>query len=155
MWPSFHDFMADALPLARKPFARPHGAYVLVEASGFGEETIQDRLEVALADLIEAGVLEDVVIAASERDARDLWTVRESVSEYGRILGRILGYDRVRSMPWGRWSWPWRPKSRRASRMPGRSATAMWATETCMSWSTCPPQACTSRMTRSTRSSTR
>lgn len=93
MWPSFHDFMADALPLARKPFARTHGAYVLVEASGFGEETIQDRLEVALADLIEAGILEDVVIAASERDARDLWTVRESVSEYGRILGRILGYD--------------------------------------------------------------
>lgn len=93
MWPSYHDFMADRLAVARKPFARTHGAYALVEASGFGGEDVGARLEGALADLVDDGTVEDVVVAASERDARDLWAVREGVSEYGRILGRIIGYD--------------------------------------------------------------
>ncbi|MEJ1158395.1 FAD-binding oxidoreductase [Prosthecomicrobium sp. N25] len=93
MWPCYYDFMADRLGTVRKPFGRTHGAYVLVEASGFAEDDVQARLEAALSGLIEAGTVEDVVVAASERDVRDLWAVREGVSEYGRILGRIIGYD--------------------------------------------------------------
>jgi FAD/FMN-containing dehydrogenase len=33
------------------------------------------------------------VIGASERDAKDLWAIRDSVSEYSRVLGPIIGFD--------------------------------------------------------------
>ena len=93
MWPSFVDTMTDGLPQLRKPFAQAHGVYVLIEASGFHEGAEAAHLEAALAPLLESGLLADVVVAASERDARDLWAVRESVSEYGRVLGPIIGFD--------------------------------------------------------------
>ena len=93
MWPSFVDTMTAGLPQLRKPFAQPHGVYVLIEASGFQAGAQAGQLESCLSALLESGVLEDVVIGASERDARDLWAIRESVSEYSRVLGKVIGFD--------------------------------------------------------------
>jgi len=93
MWPSFVDTMTAGLPQLRKPFAQPHGVYVLIEASGFQAGAQAGQLEACLSALLESGVLEDVVIGASERDARDLWAIRESVSEYRRVLGQVIGFD--------------------------------------------------------------
>ena len=93
MWPGFLDTMTDGLPHLRRAFAQPHGVYVLIEASGFHAGAETTHLENCLTPLLESGVLADVVMAASERDARDLWAVRESVSEYGRVLGKIIGFD--------------------------------------------------------------
>ena len=33
------------------------------------------------------------MVAASTRDARDLWAVRESVSEYGKLMGPLTAFD--------------------------------------------------------------
>ena len=93
MWPSFVDTMTAGLPQLRRPFAQLHGVYVLIEASGFQAGAQAGQLEACLSALLESGVLEDVVIAASERDARDLWAIRESVSEYSRVLGKVIGFD--------------------------------------------------------------
>jgi FAD/FMN-containing dehydrogenase len=93
MWPSFVDCMTGGLPHLRKPFARPHGVYVLIEASGFEETAGTAQLESCLSALLESGVLGDAVIGASERDAKDLWEIRDSVSEYSRVLGPIIGFD--------------------------------------------------------------
>ena len=93
MWPSFVDTMTTGMPQLRKPFAQPHGVYVLIEASGFQAGAEAGHLEACLSTLLESGVLEDVAIGASERDARDLWAIRESVSEYGRVLGKVVGFD--------------------------------------------------------------
>ena len=93
MWPSFVDCMTAGVPALRRPFAEPHGVYVLIEASGFHAEAETAHLEACLAELLEAGVLGDVVVGASERDAQDLWAIRDSVSEYSRVLGRIIGFD--------------------------------------------------------------
>ncbi|MEO8857446.1 MAG: FAD-binding oxidoreductase [Burkholderiaceae bacterium] len=93
MWPGFVDTMTAGLPHLRKPFAQPHGVYVLIEASGFQAGAEAEHLENCLAPLLESRVLTDAVVAASERDAQDLWAVRESVSEYSRVLGPIIGFD--------------------------------------------------------------
>ena len=93
MWPSFVDCMTGGLPHLRRPFAQPHGVYVLIEASGFREASEAEHLEACLAGLLESGVLSDAVIGASERDAKDLWAIRDSVSEYSRVLGPIIGFD--------------------------------------------------------------
>ncbi|HEY2256657.1 MAG TPA: FAD-binding oxidoreductase, partial [Variovorax sp.] len=89
MWPGFVDCMTAGLPALRKPFAHAHGVYVLVEASGFQEEGASGQLEACLAGLLEQGVLSDAVVGASERDARELWAIRDSVSEYSKVLGPI------------------------------------------------------------------
>lgn len=91
MWPSFYDVM-QAGSGAVHPLAGRHGVYVIVEAGGFDPAT-RDRLESLLADAMEAGVVEDAVIAANLREERALWAVRESVSQYPRILGPITPFD--------------------------------------------------------------
>ena len=93
MWPSFVDTMTARLPALRRPFAEAHGVYVLVEASAFHEEGASAQLEACLAPLLEQGLLGDVVVGASERDARQLWAVRDSVSEYSKVLGPVIGFD--------------------------------------------------------------
>jgi hypothetical protein len=64
----------------RRPFSEAHGAYVLIESSGLNAEQNTELLQSVLADALEEGFISDAVLAASERDARDLWAVRESVS---------------------------------------------------------------------------
>jgi FAD/FMN-containing dehydrogenase len=93
MWPSFVDCMTEGLPHLRRPFAQPYGVYVLIEASGFHEAAEAEHLETCLSGLLESGVVSDAVIGASERDAKDLWAIRDSVSEYSRVLGPIIGFD--------------------------------------------------------------
>lgn len=93
MWPSFVDCMTNGLPQLRKPFAEPHGVYVLIEASGFREEGETAHLEACLSTLLEEGVLSDAVIGASDRDAKELWALRDSVSEYPKVLGAVIGFD--------------------------------------------------------------
>jgi len=91
MWPSFYDIMQAGCGAAH-PLAGRHGVYVILEAGGFDPAT-RDRLESLLADAMEAGMVEDAVIAANLREERALWAVRESVSEYPRILGKITPFD--------------------------------------------------------------
>ncbi|CAN5479154.1 FAD-binding oxidoreductase [soil metagenome] len=93
MWPSFVDCMTQGLPQLRRPFDAPQGVYVLIESSGFHADGETAQLEACLGGLLESGVLSDVIVAASERDAQDLWALRDSPSEYSRVLGPIIGFD--------------------------------------------------------------
>ena len=61
---------------ARQPW------YVLAELEDSGSfESLQARLEAALADGAERGVLRDAAIAASEAQAAALWRIREAIPE--------------------------------------------------------------------------
>ena len=93
MWPSFYDTMYGGLPQLRRPLGNAGGIHVIVEASGFDPGRDTERFEECLAGLVEDGVVDDVVVAGSERETREIWAVRESVSEYGRVLGRIIAFD--------------------------------------------------------------
>ncbi|MFN4098253.1 MAG: FAD-binding oxidoreductase [Pararhodobacter sp.] len=91
MWPSFYDLMREGSG-ARHPLSASYGAYVIVEAGGF-DEALRDRLEACLAEALAAGEFTDAVLAGSKREERELWAVRESVAEYGRILGPLTAFD--------------------------------------------------------------
>lgn len=92
MWPSFYDFMCDGLPELRRALAGRHACYVLIETSGSAEET-GPQLEILLEQALEQGLVTDAVLPQSEREATELWAVRESVSEYGRVMGQVTGFD--------------------------------------------------------------
>lgn len=91
MWPSFYDIMRAGIGAAH-PLAGSHGVYIVMETGGF-DPTMRERLELCLADAMEAGVVEDAVIAGNLREERALWAVRESVSEYPRIIGKLTPFD--------------------------------------------------------------
>ena len=87
------EFLHEKLPQLRQPFATPPEWCVLVElglALGLDPEA-------ALADLfeaaMEAGHALDGVIAQSEAQRQELWTVREQIPEANRLIGSVSSHD--------------------------------------------------------------
>ena len=62
----------------RHPLAVSAPFYVLVEVEPRGP---REALEAWLADLVEAGAIQDGVMSQSMRDARELWALRERMGE--------------------------------------------------------------------------
>lgn len=87
------EFLAETLPQLRQPFERAPEWCVLIE---LGLSRGQDPEE-ALADLFEAAVEDgcalDGVIAQSETQRNELWTVREQIPEANRLVGSVSSHD--------------------------------------------------------------
>lgn len=87
------EFLAEHLPELRQPFAHPPEWSVLIE---LGMAQGQDPSE-ALTDLFEAalqaGLVEDGVVAQSETQAQALWSVREHIPEANRRVGSVSSHD--------------------------------------------------------------
>ena len=75
------------IPGTRAPLAAAQSWHALVEAtSALPDEEAPDRLlERLLAPLLEAGLIADAVIAASEAQADAFWKIRDSLSEAERL----------------------------------------------------------------------
>jgi FAD/FMN-containing dehydrogenase len=77
----FTDACLDRVVAHRKlraPLAQHAGHYVLVEFEG---PVDRDALEGWIAQLFESSVVNDGVLAQTSPEARDLWSLRESISE--------------------------------------------------------------------------
>jgi FAD/FMN-containing dehydrogenase len=92
MWPSFFHFMSEGTGRP-SPLKQRHGAYVIVEASGFDREGVRAALESALSAAVDEEVVEDAVLANSLKEERELWAVREGPAEYATVLGPLTGFD--------------------------------------------------------------
>ncbi|TAM04493.1 MAG: FAD-binding oxidoreductase [Pusillimonas sp.] len=73
---------ANNIPSVQMPFAEAHPWMLLLEWEA--DEAIGDRVEAALADLIEAEVVRDAIVGASLSDSQRLWHLREAVVEAER-----------------------------------------------------------------------
>jgi FAD/FMN-containing dehydrogenase len=86
-------FLAATMPQIRQPFAPPPDWSVLVDVGLHGAADA----EAALTGLFEAGFAEglvtDGVIASSEAQRADFWTLRESIPEANRLTGAIASHD--------------------------------------------------------------
>jgi FAD/FMN-containing dehydrogenase len=93
MWPDFYQM--GTVSLGRKPpLELGHGVYVLIETLGTDPESDQARYESVIAEAIEAGVVQDAIIAQSQREATELWAVRDSPGEWSKgIHWPQLGFD--------------------------------------------------------------
>jgi FAD/FMN-containing dehydrogenase len=69
-------------PEVRAPLARPHPWFVLVEVADSGAQALlAERVERALAQCAERGVLADAALAQSGEQAAALWRIRETIPE--------------------------------------------------------------------------
>ena len=92
MWPSFFHFMSKGTGLG-SPLDGEHGAYVILEATGFDAEATRGAMENLFEKAFEDGLVEDGVLANSVKEERALWAVRESPAEYETVLGPLVPFD--------------------------------------------------------------
>ena len=75
-------------PLANSPW------YLLVELSGSGDEAeLATAMERFFEQALEAGTINDAVLAQSGEQASRLWALRESISEAQKIEGISIKHD--------------------------------------------------------------
>jgi FAD/FMN-containing dehydrogenase len=81
------------IPDTRDPLAAPSPWYVLAEATSAGKVSLRDAFQESVADAIEAGISRDAAIAASATQRRDLWRLRENISEAQKREGASIKHD--------------------------------------------------------------
>ena len=88
----FH-FLSETLPNVRQPFATPPEWTVLVEL-GLGLNVDgQIALENIFKSALEQGFLSDGLIAQSEEQRQEFWSVREHIPEANRLIGSVSSHD--------------------------------------------------------------
>lgn len=89
------DSVLAHLPSARSPLSERHAWNALIECVAIdGDDTaLRERLEDALGQAAEDGLLSDAVLATNERQAEDFWTLRDSISAAERALGPAMQHD--------------------------------------------------------------
>jgi len=93
MWPDFYRMGTVALGRT-PPLDLGHGVYVLIETLGTDPDIDQTRYESVIGDAIDAGVVKDAAIAQSQREATELWAVRDSPGEWSKgVHWPQLGFD--------------------------------------------------------------
>lgn len=85
MW---DNFMASACEVAalKPPFSDSWPLYVIVETLGASEEEQQASLQRALEAALESGMVQDVIVAQSLEQTRQVWAYREAI---GELLSRM------------------------------------------------------------------
>ena len=79
---------------ARLPFGKPHPWYALLEISSLSDDGHAARvLERLLAEATEKRLVTDGTIAGSLSQARELWRLRESISEAQKPEGGSIKHD--------------------------------------------------------------
>lgn len=87
------DLVLTHLPGAGDPLAEPTDWAVLVELAGSADEPLDDALEAALGEAVEAGLVADAAVAGSPAQRSALWALREGISEAQRSAGGSLKHD--------------------------------------------------------------
>ncbi|AJX33345.1 Uncharacterized FAD-linked oxidoreductase Rv2280 [Burkholderia oklahomensis] len=85
MWPAFYRYVAAHTPGVTPPFDAGDDFVVLIECAA------SDALERCLGARFDAGLVTDAALAASERQTRDMWTLREGLAI--DALPHLLNFD--------------------------------------------------------------
>ena len=85
MWNEFYCLVTTEPAQQKPPLDQTYPYYVLIEAMGGDSETDRARLESALAEVFEAGLVRDAVLAENEAQRRELWAMRDDVEQVNRF----------------------------------------------------------------------
>jgi len=94
----FSDFCLDLVMRhfadSRAPLSARHPFYVLIELTdSHPAEHVRKELEDGLAAALDASLVRDAVIATSEAQTREVWALRESISDAQAREGKNIKHD--------------------------------------------------------------
>jgi len=75
------------------PFLGDHDSYVLLEVERPATADGREQLEAWLSRLFESELAQDAVLAQNPKEAQNLWTMREGISESLSNLGLLHKHD--------------------------------------------------------------
>lgn len=89
------DAVLAHLPDARDPLGTPHPWYALIELVGSEASAahLPELAEALLTGALDAGMLQDATIAASEAQGEAFWRLRDSISPAERAIGPAMQHD--------------------------------------------------------------
>ncbi|WP_299369513.1 FAD-binding oxidoreductase [uncultured Tateyamaria sp.] len=87
------DFLAETVPEIRNPWDQTPDWCVLVELGLSAAASPSDALEALFAAGVEAGLMEDGMIAQNEAQRAAFWAIRETIPEANRRVGSISSHD--------------------------------------------------------------
>ena len=88
------DFLSQTLPDIRKPFGDHHPEWMILMDVGLPKGLDpQEALEDLFVAAEEDGIASDAVIAQSEGQRTDFWSVREHIPEANRRIGAVSSHD--------------------------------------------------------------
>ncbi len=86
------DFLAEVGPEVRQPFDIIPEWCCLIDL-GLAHGSCQEALEQLYIQAAEAGLVSDGVIAQSEQQRTDFWSIRENIPEANRRIGSVSSHD--------------------------------------------------------------
>ncbi|WP_126976855.1 FAD-binding oxidoreductase [Frigidibacter oleivorans] len=86
-------FLAETLPGVRLPLGTGPDWSVLIDLGLPRGLDPQAALEAIFAEALEAGLVSDGVIAQSEAQRAEIWTMREMLPEANRLIGALSSHD--------------------------------------------------------------
>lgn len=87
------DFLAETMPDTRQPFPEPPEWSVLIDVGLARGLEPAEALETLFSEALSAGLVTDGLIAQSEAQRREFWTVRETIPEANRRVGSVSSHD--------------------------------------------------------------
>lgn len=87
------EFVKQYFPQTADPLSDPPEWRVLTEMIGPDSESLNERVEAALAEAFEAGLATDGVVASSEAQRQNMWWIRETIPECNRKVGAVSSHD--------------------------------------------------------------
>jgi FAD/FMN-containing dehydrogenase len=92
MWPDFYGLVTASAD-APRPLPAGAGAYVLIEALGANDVEDRRHFDEMLSTALEAGLVQDGVVARSAGEAGEFWRVRDASGEFPRLLWPNVAFD--------------------------------------------------------------
>ena len=92
MWDNYFNNVAPTVDTFTNPFTEKHSAYAIIEICGNDQQQDTELFERFLSQQLEQLIIKDVVIAQSEQQADNIWTLRHGIGDFGSSLP-IINYD--------------------------------------------------------------
>ena len=93
MWPDYWHVATKRIPNIRDPLTSQHPFYVLIEAQGNDASSDPARFEQVLANALEAGCVQDAIVAQSLAENKAFWGIRDAAGEFVQVLGKHSSFD--------------------------------------------------------------
>jgi FAD/FMN-containing dehydrogenase len=93
MWAGYYDAVLGNLPHLRAPVKERYPFYVLLESVGGDPVRHAQAFEEFLERMLDAGVISDAALAASEADTFAFWAIRDAPGEYPKFIPNHAAYD--------------------------------------------------------------
>lgn len=88
-----YNFLSEVCPDVKIPFNKHPEWSILIELSGGVGFNLESRLFEGIEELLIKGLINDALIAQSEKQANEFWNLRENIPEANRRIGSISNHD--------------------------------------------------------------